>query len=131
MPIIAIEEDSLRQRCALCETERLLTLDELPPHEAIPEGMLVLPACGCGAVEHLIQAPAGEPEHPEPGSFGHLHRLLVEALVEEARAPKQRAARVDRALRSRIEARIPSAQRERWFSNGLRSEAAAGEERGS
>lgn len=123
MPIIAIEENSLHQRCAACEAERFVVLDELPSHEEIPKEVLALPPCACGAVEHLIRAPADDPEHPDPGGFGHLHRLLVDALVDELRTSKQALTRGERALRSRVEGRLPKAQRERWFAGGLRLEA--------
>ncbi|MCZ2126612.1 MAG: hypothetical protein LC099_02430 [Anaerolineales bacterium] len=122
MPILAIEEDSLRQRCALCAVERLVTLGELPPHDDVPEGSLVLPPCACGAVEHLLHAPPGEPEHPAPGSFGHKHRLLVDALVEELRGGKRALARRSAPLRQRVEARLPHELLERCFSEGLRTQ---------
>ena len=119
MPILFVEEDSLLQRCALCESERLVALDELPSQGDAPEGSLILPPCACGAVEHLRHAPRGEPEHPEPGSFGHKHRLLVDALVEELRSTKKDLARRGASLRQRVETRLSSELRERWFSEGL------------
>lgn len=125
MPIVAIEERTLRQRCARCERERELSLEELTPPDGKPPEVLTLPPCACGAVEHLIHAPDGEPEHPEPGSFGHLHRLLVDGLLgalHEA-APREDTLR-ENTLRARVERRIPEPVRERWFSAGPRLEVA-------
>jgi len=80
MPILEVTNTHLTQRCATCEGLRELGFRELTPTS--DEGdVLALPACSCGSVEFLVGAPQDEPPHPSPGSFGHLHRLVVDTLV--------------------------------------------------
>ena len=81
MPILKILEDELTQCCAACGVERDLPADALADRKDAEPGIVALPACECGAREFLVSSPAGEPPHPQPGSFGHRHRLLVDALV--------------------------------------------------
>lgn len=82
MPIIELYPDRVVQRCALCGRTREVARAELRPAS---EGRLELLPCDCGAVETLFRSPPDEPPHPVPGSFGHLHRLRVDALFEGGR----------------------------------------------
>lgn len=112
--ILSIEEGGVLQRCALCERERRIPQADLPKPEA---ATLTLPACACGAVESLIGAPPGEPPHPSPGSVGHRHRLLVDALLAAQDAPLKKRRPLAEAVRSAL----PEDARD-LFSGGLHVE---------
>ncbi|MGE0325899.1 MAG: hypothetical protein AB7K71_17075 [Polyangiaceae bacterium] len=97
--ILTIEDDGVLQRCALCERQRRIPQADLPKPEA---STLTLPACECGAVESLIGAPPGEPPHPSPGSVGHRHRLLVDALLAAQEAPSKKRRPLIEAARAAL-----------------------------
>lgn len=84
MPILQITNDDVIQRCAVCDSRNELSASDLTPtgEPGAPSGIVALPACRCGAVEFLVRAPKDEPPHPAPGSFGHRHRVLVDAVVD-------------------------------------------------
>lgn len=85
MPILEISNDDVIQRCAVCDSRNELSASDLTPTgetDAPSTGIVALPACRCGAVEFLVRAPKDEPPHPAPGSFGHRHRVLVDAIVD-------------------------------------------------
>lgn len=120
MPILTIHDDQLTQRCAACGAERDLSADALTDRRDEPQ-ILVLPACPCGAREFLVSSPANEPPHPQPGSFGHRHRLLVDALAAAlGRPPAAKASR--RALADAVRAELGEEAATSHFSDGLRSE---------
>ncbi len=116
MPILTIEDNSVRQHCALCERVRDVPLERLALREDLPPDVLPLPPCACGAVEHLFHSPPDEPEHPEAGSFGHRHRLLVDGLIDALHETTIDSG----SLASRVTQFVPSSAREQWFPNGLR-----------
>ncbi len=119
MPIIEIKHSLIHQHCAACETERQLQASELGAEDA-REGLpfvLKLPRCSCGASEHLIHSPQGEPAYPFPGTFGHLHRLLVDALLEVLVAE---AASIE-PLELQLRKQLGEATVETWFPKGLRT----------
>lgn len=95
MPIVEVVSDTIVQRCVACSVARRTDERTLFSRAAslTEPGVLTLAPCACGAVEHLLRTPEGAPAHPVPGSFGHLHRLLVDALHvalgEEARDDEQ------------------------------------------
>lgn len=97
--ILTIEDDGVLQRCALCERERRIPQADLLKPEA---ATLTLPACECGAVESLIGAPPGEPPHPAPGSVGHRHRLLVDALLAAQDVPSKKRRPLTEAVRTAL-----------------------------
>ena len=80
MPIRELHDDGVTQECIACGRIHHLELDALgldaaPAADAQP--VIRVPPCDCGAHEFLI---VPEAEHPTPGSFAHLHGLLVRAL---------------------------------------------------
>lgn len=123
MPILEITDTHITQRCASCDGQRELSFEALVPAEdnqPLENGVLTLPTCTCGATEFLIQAPQDEPPHPAPGSLGHLHRMLVDALVDEIRErPKGRGSKPFGAA---TKARISTDAVHRWFPRGLKVE---------
>lgn len=124
MPIVEIETESIRQRCVRCGSESTRALSDLTlgsVGEGFVDGNIVpLPPCGkCGAVEFLVRSPEDEPEHPEPGSFGHLHRLLVDHLHAELviRGDEEELL----VLQAKARAVSPETL-SRWFPDGLKLE---------
>lgn len=116
MPIVAIAKNEVRQRCVACTSERALPRADLKD-PALADGLpavLRLPPCGCGGVEYLLHAPPDEPEHPSPGSHGHLHRLLVDALLEVLTRPDDDA-QLDEAVAAALGPTLVA----RWFPDGL------------
>ncbi len=85
MPILEMHEDRIDQECAKCGEVHQVALDDLTAgvkNEVLTAPPFVkLPQCSnCGAQEYLARSPDDEPDHPSPGCFGHLHRLLVDNL---------------------------------------------------
>lgn len=86
MPITELKTDSLSQHCTACEHERQISFSELAVgvirQDVVDPYMIALPVCAaCGAREFLLRTP-----NPNalvgirPGSYSHLHRLLVDRL---------------------------------------------------
>ena len=124
MPIIEIKEDHVRQRCAKCGNEKNVQAGDLTSgaEAGMPEtGVLGLPPCACGATEFLIRAPEGEPEHPCPGSFGHLHRMAVDALVDGLRE-RAKGGHDGKSLAGLVEAQLGPSVVAQWFPDGLHTE---------
>ena len=128
MPITAIEDNTLHLACALFGAEHSTGLDALHPsqhaRDELPDDfpgadetdILKLPPCpACDATEALIRSPKGEPEHPTPGSYGHLHRLLVDHVHDRVHAKPtmsgKGASQATRASQAALSA---------WFPDGLR-----------
>jgi hypothetical protein len=91
MPILEITDTHVVQQCAICESKFDVAIERLTPSDAGPPirgGVLALPKCSCGACEFLIHSPVKDPPRSDLGSFEHLHRLAVDALVD---AFKERA----------------------------------------
>jgi len=85
MPIRELKDESFEQECSRCGAIRKVTFDEIAvgvERDDHFDGSIIpiLPCADCGAAEFLIRSPENEPEHPSPGSFGHLHRLLTDKL---------------------------------------------------
>lgn len=124
MPILEITDTHVTQRCASCEARRELPIEALVPAEdsqPLENGVLTLPACTCGATEFLIRAPQNEPPHPAPGSLGHLHRMVVDALVDEVKE-RLKDGRMPRSLEVVTKARFGAEAVQRWFPRGLKVE---------
>ena len=129
MAIHEVTTTDVLQRCEACDDEHRILIDDLEVgvvRDQQVDGRLVpMPPCPvCGAVEFLVRAPDDEPEHPSQGSFGHLHRMLV----DELHADLVTRGRTNAALRD-AEGGIPTnlakplstEKRERWFSKGMRA----------
>ncbi len=85
MPIQEIHEDRIDQKCAKCGEVLNIPLDDLTAgvkngEQVMAQIIKLSPCAKCGAQEFFIRAPDDEPEHPSPGCYGHLHRLLVDDL---------------------------------------------------
>ena len=124
MSIREVSDATVDQECASCGHVRKLTYDHLAVGVARAGGMdsrtVRLPPCPtCGAVEFLVRSPDGE-EHPSPGSYGHLHRLLVDTL----HAKLVHAGRLAKGLDAKtVGVKEPTADEvARWLKSGLRLE---------
>lgn len=130
MAIYEVTDSEVVQRCGKCGTENRLALDALEVGVAREEQMdpsvVPLPACPtCRSSEFLFRSPDVEPTHPAPGSFGHLHRLLVDEVHAELVKRKKvipllkdKEGRVDPKLAKPVAAE----ERSRWFPQGLKIE---------
>lgn len=118
------------QRCGKCAAENRIAIDSLEAGVARDEQadphVVPLPACPtCRSTEFLIRSPDGEQGHPAPGSFGHLHRMLVDQvhaeLVKRKKvigALKDKQGRVD----ATIARPVSPEDVQQWFSKGLKIE---------
>jgi hypothetical protein len=84
MPIRELRDADLDQECIECGEVRVVAFDEIEvgvaQSDMVDPAIVPLPECPkCGAREFLVRSAEGE-EHPSPGSYSHLHRLLVDAL---------------------------------------------------
>jgi hypothetical protein len=123
MAIRELLETGIEQSCDLCGAQRLVADEEVvvategggPNDNAV----VTLPPCDvCGAVEYLVRTSAKDGEHPSPGSFAHLHRLLVDTLHARL-ARKGRSA--DGVGAEMAFAPDPAAEElDRWFKGPLR-----------
>lgn len=128
MAIHEVTPEDVLQRCARCGSGNRLSLDTLEVgvarREDVDDGLVQLPPCpACRSTEFLIRAAEGEPEHPAPGSFGHLHQLLVGHL----HAQLVQLGRMHTALKPKgdgagtvVVRPLSQEARERWFPQGLR-----------
>ncbi|ATB45934.1 hypothetical protein [Corallococcus macrosporus] len=136
MAIHEVTAEDVLQRCARCGSGNRLSLGTLEVgvarREDVDDGLVQLPPCpACRSTEFLIRAPEGEPEHPAPGSFGHLHRLLVGHLHAELvqRGRLHAVLKPKRGTAGKVLMRPLSQEaRERWFPQGLRIEVSPDEE---
>lgn len=84
MTIREIRTSDFDQECVKCGAVRAVTCSSVEVGVArdnrIDSRIVPLPPCPtCGATEFLLHSPTGE-EHPTPGSYSHLHRVLVDEL---------------------------------------------------
>ncbi|MGN6107482.1 MAG: hypothetical protein ACTHU0_20400 [Kofleriaceae bacterium] len=128
MAIHELTDDEAVQRCERCGSEHRIPLSSLQVgagQGGYVDGEVVrLPRCStCGATEFLVRSPDGE-AHPSPGTFGHLHRLLVDhlhtRLVEHAQVDPE-LVRGGRA--PGVGARTSEADRALWFPRGMKIES--------
>jgi len=122
MAIREIRASDFDQECAKCGNVRAVTFSSVEVGVArdnqVDSRIVPLPSCPtCGATEFLLRSPTGE-EHPAPGSYGHLHRLLV----DELHAKLVKANRVANGLDSKtVAVKEPSAETiGRYFPGGLK-----------
>jgi hypothetical protein len=127
MPIYEVTETDMLRRCASCHEARrypftALTVGVERRGVASP-GIIPLPACTCGSVEYLVRVPDTDPPHPAPGSFGHLHAMLVQELHRRLLI----AGRLSPDLANETPPVVAgpgldAATKQRWFPNGLKIE---------
>lgn len=133
MAIYEITATEVVQRCATCGQENRIPLEDLEAGVSIPNGPppdpshIQLPPCPrCKSQEYLIRSTDGDPEHPAPGSFGHLHRLMVDHLHSEF----IKANKVSKELRDqrgkadqKLARPIKQADRDKYFRRGFKIDA--------
>jgi len=131
MSIHELNTTDVLQRCGKCAAENRITLDSLEVGVARDDqtdaGVVPLPACPtCRSTEFLLRSPDNEPAHPAPGSFGHLHRMLVDEVHAELVKRKKvipllkdKQGAVDPKLAKPVAAEDVA----RWFPQGLKIEA--------
>ena len=130
MSIHEMNATEVLQRCGKCAAENRIVLDSLEVGVARDDqtdaAVVSLPACPtCRSTEFLLRSPDDEPAHPAPGSFGHLHRMLVDEvhaeLVKRKKvigALKDKQGRVD----ATIARPVSPEDVQQWFSKGLKIE---------
>jgi hypothetical protein len=131
MSIHELNATEVFQRCGKCAAENRIALDSLEVGVARDDqtdaSVVPLPACPtCRSTEFLLRSPDDEPAHPAPGSFGHLHRMLVDEVHAELVKRKKvipplkdQQGRVDAKLAKPVAAEDVA----RWFPQGLKIEA--------
>lgn len=130
MAIVELTANDVLQRCAHCESTNRVELSPLElgltQDDIVDRGAVALPPCvTCRSVEFVFGEQGGAPPHPAPGSFGHLHGLLVQEL--QARLFAQ--GRISAGMRCKREAKdethvqplAPAVVRE-WFAQGMKLE---------
>lgn len=130
MSIHEITSTEVLQRCGRCAAENRIALDTLEVGVARDEqtdaSVVPLPACPtCRSTEFLLRSPNDEPVHPAPGSFGHLHRLLVDEMHAEL-VKRKKVIPLLKDNQGRVDPKLakPVAAEElaRWFPQGLKIE---------
>jgi hypothetical protein len=126
MPIESLNDRTLGQRCINCGTARTLELDKL--HVKLEPGIrpdtspakIDLPVCasdGCNSSETLFTSPERAAIRATPGSYGHLHSLLVDKLalqlIDGGRLKGGERATAERLIRPREE------EASAFFADGL------------
>lgn len=128
MAILEVTDTEVAQRCTCCGRENRHVIDGLqagikPDAGNADPGVVRLPSCTCGATEFLMRSGDNEPEHPSPGCFGHLHRLLVDHVHAEL-VRREKVIPALRDERGKVPATLAhplsTATRERWFPSGFR-----------
>jgi hypothetical protein len=127
--VAEVTASELVQACVVCGAQHRLPLASLEAGVGEgtrrQEGAVALPPCAqCGALEFLFRSPAGEPSHPQPGSPGHLHRLLVDTLHARLVAA---AGGEDDGGPGRPRPGPSNEELLRWFPGGLRMPSARAE----
>lgn len=122
MPIRELRTADLDQECAKCGAVITVPVSAivagLSREGQINSNVVAMPVCAtCGAAEFLLRSPVGE-DHPSQGSFGHMHKLLVDTL--HARLVK--GGRLAQGLTAEnAPIKEPSAAvMDRWFKDGLK-----------
>jgi hypothetical protein len=126
MAIYEVTTNDVLQRCEKCGSKNTIALGSLEAGkewgDAVDEHLVQLPPCPtCGATECLIRTPHDEPEYPVPGSFGHLHRLLVDSVHEKlVRQGRMVGALKKRKVESLISKTVAEKKHEKWLPSGLK-----------
>jgi hypothetical protein len=128
MAIYELNSTALVQRCGKCAAENKVALDTLTVGVARDEQtdalVVPLPPCpACKSSEFLIRSADGEPTHPAPGSFGHLHRLLVDQVhAELVKRKRVLPSLKDKhgAVRGGVGKPVAATELKRWFPSGMK-----------
>jgi hypothetical protein len=126
MPIESLNDRTVDVRCINCGTARTLELEELElklEKGARPDASparIDLPSCpnrDCGSSESLFASPGKPAIAAVPGSYGHLHSVLVDTLaaqlIQGGRLKGGERATAERAVRPREE------EASAFFADGL------------
>ncbi|MBN2528954.1 MAG: hypothetical protein JXR76_21375 [Deltaproteobacteria bacterium] len=102
MPLREIRDTDIEQECDVCGAIHAVPEDDVTvgveTEGQLDARVIPLPPCAnCGATEYLISSADNEAEHPSPGSFGHRHRLMVDALHSKLVNKGRVAAGIDTA----------------------------------
>jgi hypothetical protein len=121
-----LNERTVEQRCINCGVARTLELDKLElklEQGARPDtspAKIELPVCatdGCNSSETLFTSPAKASIAAVPGTYGHLHSVLVDKLaaklIQDGRLQGGERATAERLIRPREE------EASAFFNNGL------------
>lgn len=122
MPIREIRDTNIDQECAKCGALHTLAFSALEVgvvrDTQANSKLIPLPACAtCGATEFLMRSPDAA-VHPAPGSYGHMHSVLV----DELHAKLVKANRIANGIDSKtVTLKEPSAETiGRYFPGGLK-----------
>jgi len=135
MAIHEVTDTEVLQSCAKCNAENRIALSGVDVGVARDDQsdarIVLLPACPtCRATECLIRSPDDEPAYPAPGTFGHLHRMLVDHLHAEL-VKKNKVIPALRDNRGRADQALarPVAQvtKDKWFPRGMKIDTPARE----
>lgn len=126
MPLEELADDHLVQRCLGCSSTHqhayaaMLAAPTLATEVPAEARVVALPACAvCGAHEFLVRSSDAEGPHAAPGSYSHLHRLLVDHLHERLAAGRATELGAKRkASKATKDASVEALQR--WFPEGLK-----------
>lgn len=124
MPLEELSDDHLVHRCSGCGSARTLAHAVLETGAddtaSVDPRVLALPACTvCGAHEFLVRSVDADREHAVPGSYSHLHRLLVDHLHERLE-PRRAAAHGGKSKTKKPTKGGGAEALQRWFPNGLK-----------
>jgi len=131
MALHEITDIDIRVRCGRCSLEvrpQLTTLSVgVVRNGTVDERVIPLANCAtCGSNEFLMRTPDDDPPYPSPGSFGHLHRLLVDHLHAELINRDRMITEVRTKIGTNKAAFIRPLTAEliaKWFPSGLKLDA--------
>jgi hypothetical protein len=119
MAIREIRTSDFEQECAKCGGVRAVPFSNVEVgvvrDTQANSKIIPLPACAtCGATEFLMRSPDAV-VHPAPGSYGHMHSVLV----DELHAKLVKANRVANGIDSKtLTLKEPSAETIGWYFPG-------------
>jgi hypothetical protein len=135
MAIQEITSTEVVQRCAKCDHENRIALDDLEVGlergvDQVEDSIVPLPECPtCHSREFLVRSPADEQEYPGPqNSAGHLHRLIVDELHAELVKKGRVVERLRKDADKVLTRPIATETRATFFKQGLKLPAPAVEQ---
>ena len=125
MSLREILDTDIEQECDVCGAIRAIPEDDVTvgveKEGQLDARVIPLPPCAnCGATEFLISSAENEAEHPSPGSFGHRHRLMVDALHSKLVKKGKVAAGIDTAKAKGKER--TTGELNKWFKGSMKLE---------
>ena len=128
MAIYELSSTGVVQRCGKCAAENRIALDTLTVGVArdgqTDARVVPLPPCpSCKSSEFLLRSADGEPAHPALGSFGHLHRMLVDQVhAELVKRKRVLPSLKDKqgVVQSGLAKAVSAMEVKRWFHSGMK-----------